>query len=99
MATPRPGTSEDEIIAKLRAEAVDQSELFYSNAKHLSDPVSGLEDAGFKSIQALALMSLYTLVTSRRNAAYAYYGILAASTGSVHGLTLDKVWLYAQLLL
>lgn len=75
MATPRPGTSEDEIITKLRAEAVDQSELFYSNAKHLSDPVSGFEDAGFRSIQALALMSLYTLVTSRRNAAYAYYGI------------------------
>jgi hypothetical protein len=74
MATPIPGSNEDVIISKLREEKVDRSEIFYSNAKHLSDPTSGFEDAGFRSIQALALMSVYMLAASKRNAAYAYYG-------------------------
>src|SRR4051812_4673360 len=74
MATPLPGTEEETIIENLRAEPVDRSEVFYSNAQHLSDPTTGFEDAGFKSIQALALMSVYTLTVSKRNAAYAYYG-------------------------
>jgi hypothetical protein len=74
MATPVPGTDEATIIDKLRDEKIDRAEVFYINAKHLSDPTSGFEDAGLKSIQALALMAVYTLATSRRNAAYAYYG-------------------------
>ncbi|KAG0646782.1 Filamentous growth regulator 27 [Hyphodiscus hymeniophilus] len=78
-ATPRPGTPEDAIIRKLRAEPVDRAELFYSDAKHLSDPLAGFEDAGFWSIQALTLMSLYMLIVSKRNAAYALFGMAVRS--------------------
>lgn len=74
MATPIPGTPEDAIIQKLRNERYDRAEIFYSDAKQLADPSSGFEDAGFWSIQALTLMSIYTLAISKRNAAYAYYG-------------------------
>lgn len=74
MATPIPGTPEDAIIQKLRNERVDRAEVFYLDAKNLADPSSGFEDAGFWSIQALTLMSLYMLAISKRNAAYAYYG-------------------------
>ena len=74
MAIPTPGTREDAIIQKLRAEPVDRAEMFYSDAKCLNDPLAGFEDAGFWSVQALALMSVYMLTVSRRNAAYALFG-------------------------
>ena len=84
MAAPKSGTPEESIIQKLLSEVsvgrdgkpypVDRAELFYLDAKHLSDPASGFEDAGFWSIQALTLMSIYMLAVSRRNAAYAYAG-------------------------
>lgn len=75
MASPAPGSHEDSIINRLRADqSVDRAEMFYANAKNLSDPSTGFEDSGFWSIQALTLMSVYMLVVSRRNAAYAYYG-------------------------
>ncbi len=84
MATPRPGTPDDIIIRRLRADPVDRAELFYANAKHLCDPSTGFEDSGFWSIQALTLMSVYMLAVSRRNAAYAYYGnYLTSETGKV----------------
>jgi len=79
MASPISGTPEDAVIRKLRAERVDRAEIFYSDAKNLSDPTSGFEDAGFWSIQALTLMSVYMLVVSKRNAAYAYYGSYSSS--------------------
>jgi hypothetical protein len=74
MAAPLPGSREDAIIQKLRAEQIDRAEVFYSDAKHLGDPSTGFEDAGFWSIQALTLMSVYMLAVSKRNAAYAYHG-------------------------
>lgn len=73
-AIPTPGTREDAVIQKLRADPVDRAEMFYSDAKHLSDPLAGFEDAGFWSIQALTLMSVYMLTVSKRNAAYALFG-------------------------
>ncbi|KAF8863741.1 hypothetical protein BDZ45DRAFT_583241 [Acephala macrosclerotiorum] len=79
MAAPIPGTPEDVIIQKLRNERVDRAEIFYSDAKQLADPSSGFEDAGFWSIQALTLMSVYMLAVSKRNAAYAYYGMAVRS--------------------
>lgn len=74
MAAPIPGTREDGIIQKLRGEQADRAEVFYLDAKNLSDPSAGFEDAGFWSIQALTLMAVYNLAVSKRNAAYAYYG-------------------------
>ncbi|KAH7360451.1 fungal-specific transcription factor domain-containing protein [Rhexocercosporidium sp. MPI-PUGE-AT-0058] len=80
MASPVPGSQEDSIIKKLRADqSVDRAEMFYANAKHLSDPSTGFEDSGFWSIQALTLMSVYMLAVSRRNAASAYYGMAVRS--------------------
>lgn len=80
MATPIPGTLDDFVIQKLRNESFDRAELFYTEAKQLADPASGFEDAGFWSIQALTLMSMYMLAISKRNAAYAYYGNTNKST-------------------
>lgn len=75
MAAPVPGSRDDVIIQKLRAEPVNRAEVFYMNAKSLGDPVSGgFEDGEFWSVQALALMSVYMLAVSKRNAAYAYHG-------------------------
>ena len=74
MASPIPGTREYTVVEKLRAEPIDRAEVFYFDAKNLSDPSTGFEDAGFWSIQALTLMSVYMLAVSKRNAAYAYYG-------------------------
>jgi hypothetical protein len=74
LATPSPGTPEAAIIQKLRADPIDRAETFYRNAKSLSDPSTGFEDADFWSIQALLLMTIYMLAVSKRNAAYAYFG-------------------------
>jgi hypothetical protein len=90
MAAAPPGTPEDAIIQKLRAE------VFYLDAKQLSDPTSGFEDADFWSVQALTLMSVYMLAVSKRNAAYAYSGELLL-TQSIQELTTLKVWHYARL--
>ncbi len=78
MAAPTAGSAESIIIQKLRAEEVDRAEVFYADAKSLGDPASGFEDAGFWSIQALTLMSVYMLAVSKRNASYAYYGMLSS---------------------
>lgn len=75
LATPMPGTREDIVVKRLRDESFDRAELFYRSAKCLADPVSGFEDADFWSVQALLLMSVYMLAVSKRNAAYAYYGM------------------------
>ncbi|KAH7418129.1 fungal-specific transcription factor domain-containing protein [Cadophora sp. MPI-SDFR-AT-0126] len=84
MASPVPGSPEDFIIKKLRADrSVDRAEMFYANAKHLSDPFTGFEDSGFWSIQALTLMSVYMLAVSRRNAAYAFHGMAVRSAFAV----------------
>ena len=74
MATPMMGTPEAAIIDKLRNDSIDRAEVFYWNAKNLSDPSTGFEDAGFWSVQALTLMTVYMLAVSKRNAAFAYFG-------------------------
>ena len=74
MATPTPGTLQDAVIQKLRADSIDRAEIFYSDAKSLKDPLAGFEDGGFWSIQALTLMAVYMLAVSKRNAAYALHG-------------------------
>ncbi|KAJ2896619.1 hypothetical protein MKZ38_005409 [Zalerion maritima] len=77
--TPLPGTREDAVAKKLRSEQFDRAELFFRSAKCLADPVSGFEDADFWSVQALLLMAVYMLSVSKRNAAYAYYGMAVRS--------------------
>ncbi|KAF2680296.1 hypothetical protein K458DRAFT_345312 [Lentithecium fluviatile CBS 122367] len=79
MATPLSGSSEALIIDKLRSEHLDRAEVFYLNAKHLNDPMHGLEDQDFWSVQALLLMAVYMLAKSKRNTAFALLGMAARS--------------------
>lgn len=79
MATPLSGSQEALIIDKLRSEHLDRAEAFYLNAKSLNDPMTGLEDQDFWSVQALLLMSVYMLAKSKRNTAFALLGMAARS--------------------
>ncbi|KAI1319391.1 hypothetical protein F5Y16DRAFT_414268 [Xylariaceae sp. FL0255] len=89
MSAPIPGSEEAAVIDKLRSERTIRAELFFRSAKSLADPVSGFEDADFWSVQALLLMSLYTLAVSKRNASYAYYGMAVRSAFAL-GLHRDE---------
>ncbi|KXX76947.1 Filamentous growth regulator 27 [Madurella mycetomatis] len=79
LATPRPGSSEEAIIQKQLSAVPDRAELFFRSAKSMCDPGAGFEDADFWSIQALSLMTIYMLVVSKRNTAYAYLGMAVRS--------------------
>ncbi|EMD90295.1 hypothetical protein COCC4DRAFT_68999 [Bipolaris maydis ATCC 48331] len=79
MATPLSGSPEALIIDKLRSEHLDRAEAFYLNAKSLNDPMTGLEDQDFWSVQALLLMSVYMLAKTKRNTAFALLGMAARS--------------------
>lgn len=104
-ANPAPDTEEAKMIDCLRNdENTNWAETFYRSAKLLQDPVSGFEDADLWSVQALVLMSLYTLAISKRNAAYAYHGeylavspyrITHSSDDDVQAWLLDPLWLSA----
>ncbi|EFQ28571.1 fungal specific transcription factor domain-containing protein [Colletotrichum graminicola] len=85
LGTPLPGSKQDAIFKKLRASEYDRAELFFRSAKALGDPITGFEDADFWSVQALSLMSVYMLAVSKRNAAYAYFG-MAVRSGFALGL-------------
>jgi hypothetical protein len=79
LATPAQGTPEAAVIEKLRLEHVDRAEVFYLNAKSLNDPMVGLEDADFWSVQALVLMTVFMLAKSKRNTAFALLGMAIRS--------------------
>lgn len=87
MATPLSGSPEALIVDKLRSEHLDRAEVFYLNAKSLNDPMNGLEDQDFWSVQALLLMSVYMLAKSKRNTAFALLGMAARSA---HALGLHR---------
>ena len=62
------------MIQKQLSAQPDRAELFFRSAKSMCDPGAGFEDADFWSIQALSMMTIYMLVISKRNTAYAYLG-------------------------
>lgn len=82
-ATPLPGTTEAKVISDLRDNDVEQSEIFFYNAKHLHDPMAGIEDSDFWSVRALTLMAVYMLARSMRNKAFAYVGLHCPSIVAV----------------
>lgn len=53
---------------------IDHAELFFKSAKFLLDSSSGFEDGDLWSVQALSLMTIYQIMVSRWNAAYALIG-------------------------
>ncbi|KAI9883148.1 MAG: hypothetical protein M1823_005079, partial [Watsoniomyces obsoletus] len=73
------GTDEARLIERLRNDPLDRAEMFYHNAKTLSDPLTAFEDAGIWSIQALLLMTVYMLAISKRNTAFALLGMAIRS--------------------
>ncbi|ETS85784.1 hypothetical protein PFICI_03809 [Pestalotiopsis fici W106-1] len=80
LAKPEPESEEEEVIKKLREhKGINHAEVFFRNAKALADPESGFENANIWSVQALCLMAIYMLSVSKRNAAYAYYGMAVRS--------------------
>ncbi|KAH7135659.1 fungal-specific transcription factor domain-containing protein [Dendryphion nanum] len=83
LATPLSGSPEALIIDKLRSEHLDRAEVFYLNAKNLNDPITGMEDQDFWSVQALLLMSVYMLAKSKRNTAHALLGMAVRSANAL----------------
>ncbi|GAB1320642.1 hypothetical protein MFIFM68171_10852 [Madurella fahalii] len=79
LATPVPGSPEEAMVQKQLSAVPDRAELFFRSAKSMCDPGAGFEDADFWSIQALSLMTIYMLVVSKRNTAYAYLGMAVRS--------------------
>ncbi|KAK4238151.1 fungal-specific transcription factor domain-containing protein [Achaetomium macrosporum] len=79
LAAPAPGSREDAVIQKQLSARPDRAELFFRSARSMCDPGAGFEDADFWSIQALALMTIYMLIVSKRNTAYAYLGMAVRS--------------------
>lgn len=65
---------ESQILKRLDGGNINRAEMFYLNATHLNDPVSGFEDGDITSIQALLLITVFMLTVAKRNAAWAYFG-------------------------
>jgi hypothetical protein len=74
LAAPVPSSHEEAVIQKQLAAQPERAELFFRSARSMCDPWTGFEDADFWSILALALMTIYMLIVSKRNTAYAYLG-------------------------
>ncbi|KAL7900991.1 fungal-specific transcription factor domain-containing protein [Trichoderma sp. TUCIM 5745] len=83
LATPVPNSPEDLMIKSLQEAPGERAEALHRAAKLLSDPLNAVEHADFWMIQAWALMAFYMLITSRRNAAYAYCGMAVRSAYSL----------------
>ncbi|KMU83742.1 hypothetical protein CIHG_01525 [Coccidioides immitis H538.4] len=66
---------ESQILKRLGSDLTERAKIFYLNAAHLNDPVSGFEDGDITSIQALLLITLFMLTIAKRNAAWAYFGM------------------------
>jgi hypothetical protein len=79
LAAPAPDSPEDIVIQKQLSARPDRAEIFFRSARSMCDPGAGFEDADFWSIQALALMTIYMLIVSKRNTAYAYLGMAVRS--------------------
>ncbi|KAI8671524.1 hypothetical protein NCS57_00627900 [Fusarium keratoplasticum] len=75
----------DAVIHEMRMLDDQWGERLFAAAKSIGDPMTAFEDEGWSedgglwSVQALALMSYFTLLVSRRNAAYAYCGMAVRS--------------------
>ncbi|KAI1979187.1 hypothetical protein LOZ55_002243 [Ophidiomyces ophidiicola] len=70
---------ESQILKRLGPDLTERAKIFYLNAAHFNDPVSGFEDGDITSIQALLLITLFMLTIAKRNAAWAYFGMAVRS--------------------
>ncbi|KAL6713326.1 hypothetical protein ACLMJK_008791 [Lecanora helva] len=83
LATPEYGSREATIVEIVRSKHPSQSEILYSNARHLSNPTTTLEDGDARSIQTLLLMAAYMMYKCKRNAAYSYIGMAVRTAYSL----------------
>ncbi|WAO88548.1 Hypothetical protein NCS54_00590200 [Fusarium falciforme] len=80
MGTVSLSPGHNAVIHEMRMLDDQWGERLFTAAKSIGDPMTAFEDEGWSedgglwSVQALALMSYFTLLVSRRNAAYAYCG-------------------------
>jgi len=79
LAAPSPGSREETVVQRQLTAQPNRAELFFRSARSMCDPAAGFEDADFWSIQSLALMTVYMLIHSKRNRAYAYLGMAVRS--------------------
>ncbi|WEW58226.1 hypothetical protein PRK78_003694 [Emydomyces testavorans] len=68
-----------QILKRLGSDLTERAKIFYLNAAHLNDPISGFEDGDITSIQSLLLITLFMLTVAKRNAAWAYFGMAVRS--------------------
>lgn len=74
MSSPMHSFRGSQILRRLNGNDTNRADMFYLNATHLKDPVSGFEDGDITSIQALLLITVFMLTVAKRNAAWAYLG-------------------------
>ncbi|KFZ10503.1 hypothetical protein V501_05175 [Pseudogymnoascus sp. VKM F-4519 (FW-2642)] len=79
MSSDVSSSRQRQILERLDGGSVSRAEMFYVNATHLNDPVSGFEDGDITSIQALLLVTVFMLTVAKRNAAWAYLGMAIRS--------------------
>jgi hypothetical protein len=63
------------ILERLEARDVKRAEIFFLTAKHLRDPVCGLEDGNFGAVQSLLLVTIFMLTVAKRNTAWVCLGM------------------------
>ena len=90
LVTPLHGSREEAIINNLRGQYPHYGQEYYFAAKKMCDPLTGFEDAGFWSVQALTLMSVFMLNIGRRNTAYIFTG-MAIRLAHALGVHRDEV--------
>ncbi|EHK16644.1 uncharacterized protein TRIVIDRAFT_162762, partial [Trichoderma virens Gv29-8] len=83
VATPAPNSPEELMMKSFPERPEDRAEALFRAAKCLSDPLNVAEHADLWMIQAWTLMAFYTLIVSKRNAAYAYCGMAVRSAYSL----------------
>jgi hypothetical protein len=69
-----PTPTETSILQRLEGGGIKRADIFYTAAKHLKDPVAGIEDGGIAVVQSLLLMTIYMLASSKRNTSWGYLG-------------------------
>ena len=83
LAKPMPSGGPEAVEGIFPSDSTARAAFLFRKTKSLVDPVCGLEDADFWSIQVLVLMSLYKLSISKHNASYAYCGKPCLATGTI----------------
>lgn len=78
LARPVSGSREDNVVKKLRAQPLNNADLFFESAMTRFGSLMSLVEPKMWSLRALLLMSVYSLVSSKRTDAYSWHGMNAS---------------------